>query len=159
NMLTEAERAQLINEWNDTAVAIDHDRCIHDVISQVASSCPDSIAVSLDSHQLSYAELDARSNQLGHFLLRAGVQPDTLVGILMPRGIQRVMAVLGALKAGAGYVPLDPDYPPARLRHMVEDSRPRVVLSVEEAREKVWPIAGEVICLEDQEEVIGQMPR
>ena len=83
-------------------------RCLHQLLTETAQRCPGSIAVECEGTLLTYAELDARSNQLAHFLNRQGVGADCLVGLCVERSVEMVVALLGILKAGGAYVPLDP---------------------------------------------------
>ncbi|MCB8981032.1 MAG: amino acid adenylation domain-containing protein, partial [Ardenticatenaceae bacterium] len=127
-MLTAEEQAQ-IDAWNDTAVPIDPNELVHHRFEQQADATPDAVAVLFGDQQLTYAELDARANQLAHFLQANGVQPNDQVGIMIPRSVEMVTAVLAILKAGAGYVPLDPDYPPDRIELMMDHADVRLLLT------------------------------
>ena len=128
-LLTPAERRQLLVEWNDTAADYPRDRCIHQLFEAQAARTPDRVAVLLDDQQLTYAELDARANQLAHYLRGKGVGPDVLVGICMERSLDMVVGLLGILKAGGAYVPLDPRYPEERLRFILEDTGLTILLT------------------------------
>jgi amino acid adenylation domain-containing protein/non-ribosomal peptide synthase protein (TIGR01720 family) len=99
------------------------------LFAQQVSCSPDAVAVVLDDVQLTYRELDERANRLAH-LLDAG--PDDVVGLMLPRSVSMVVAQVAVLKAGAAYLPLDPDYPPERLAYMLGDARPRAVVTVTE---------------------------
>jgi amino acid adenylation domain-containing protein len=127
-LLTPQEQAQL-DAWNDTAVPINPTELVHHRFEQQADATPDAIAVLFGSQQLTYAELDARANQLAHFLQTNGVQPNDQVGLMIPRSLEMVTAVLAILKTGAGYVPLDPDYPPDRLQLMLDHADVRLLLT------------------------------
>ncbi|MBK8901319.1 MAG: non-ribosomal peptide synthase/polyketide synthase [Anaerolineaceae bacterium] len=127
-LLTPEEEAQ-IEAWNDTAVPIDPHELVHHRFEQQADATPEAVAVLFGDQQLTYAQLDARANQLAHFLQANGVQPNDPVGIMIPRSLEMVTAVLAILKAGAGYVPLDPDYPPDRLQLMLDHADVRLLLT------------------------------
>jgi amino acid adenylation domain-containing protein len=127
-LLTEAERRQLLVEWNDTAAAFPADRCAHHLFEAHVARDPDAPALTFAGTTLSYGELNRRANQLAHFLRKRGVGPETLVGICIERSLEMIVAALGVLKAGGAYVPLDPTYPPERLAFMLEDAQPTVVL-------------------------------
>ena len=127
-LLTPAEREQIVSQYNDTKV----DYGVPSVLSLFeaqAARTPDQTAVVFESQQLSYRELNARANQLAHHLLGLGVGADDRVALCIDRSLEMAVAVLGALKAGAAYVPLDPAYPAERLSFMLEDARCKVVLT------------------------------
>ncbi len=128
SIVTEREREELAR-WNATEVVYPRDRCLHELFEARAAAVPDSCALSFIDHELSYAELNRRSNQFGHRLREMGVGPDVLVGICMDRTEDLVIALMGTLKAGGAYVPLDPEYPRERLNLMIEDAQPLVVIS------------------------------
>jgi natural product biosynthesis luciferase-like monooxygenase protein len=121
-------RAQVLERWNDTARPIPS-TTIHELIEAQVDRTPDATAVVFEDQALTYRELDERANQLAHHLIDLGVGPDGLVGLHLQRGLDLVVAVLAVHKAGGAYVPLDPAYPTERLRHMVDDSGCRVLLT------------------------------
>ena len=129
-LLTDGERRQLLVEWNDTAVTFPaRDRGVHQLIQEVAERAPDQVAIVFERQPVTYGELDRRANQLAHHLSGLDVGPGALVGLLVERSPEMVVALLGILKAGAAYVPLDPSFPPERLAGMVEDSAMRVLVT------------------------------
>jgi amino acid adenylation domain-containing protein len=128
-MLGSGERRLLLEDWNATARAFPRDRCLHDLIADTARRFPQSPAVVFEGGTLSYARLDARANRLARHLRRLGAGPETRVAISMHRGPDVAVAVLGVLKAGAAYVPIDPEYPPDRLAYMLEDCGAAVLLT------------------------------
>ena len=129
-MLLEAEREKLLVEWNNTAVTRpNQDRCLHQIIDQQATDCPDDVAVVCGQQRLTYGELNRRSNQVAHYLKKFGVGPDVLVGLCMERSLDMVVALLGILKAGGAYLPLDPTFPQNRLGYMVQDSGLRLLVT------------------------------
>ncbi|MES1240568.1 MAG: amino acid adenylation domain-containing protein, partial [Acidobacteriota bacterium] len=128
-MVSDAERHQLLLEWNDTALPR-KSALLHELIEAQADRTPDAVAVvGPHGETLTYAGLDRRANALARRLGRLGVGTDTLVGICAERSIEMIVGLLAILKAGAGYVPLDPDYPAERLAYMVEDSAVPVLLA------------------------------
>jgi natural product biosynthesis luciferase-like monooxygenase protein len=133
-LLTETERHRIVSEWNDTAKQFPPDKCIHELFAEQAALTPDEIAVFFEDKQLTYRELDQRSNQLAHHLQELGVGPETLVGLCMDRALEMVVGLLGILKAGGAYLPLDPSYPRERLIFMLEDSGAAVLLTQENLR-------------------------
>jgi amino acid adenylation domain-containing protein len=160
SLLTEAERRQLLSEWNGTRAEFPHDKCLHELFEEQAARQPDSPAVVFESHQLSYAELNRRANQLGRRLRALGVGPETLIGICVERGIEMAIGVLGALKAGGAYLPLDPTYPEERLRYMLADARVGVLLFQARTRAGLPDYAGQVVDFDhDRRELEAQDDR
>jgi amino acid adenylation domain-containing protein len=121
-LLSAEERAQQLVEWNDTAVSYARDLTLHERFEAQAAATPEAIALVYEAEQLSYRELNERANQLAHYLRELGVGPETLVGLCCERSIELVVALLGVLKAGGAYLPLDPQYPHERLAFMVQDA-------------------------------------
>src|SRR5262249_27440143 len=121
--LPEAERRQLLEEWNETGMSYPNDRCIHELFERQVECTPEAVALSYQDEQLTYAELNARANQMAHYLRRLGVGPETLVGICMERGPEMVVKLLAVLKSGGAYVPIDPGYPAERIALMLEDAQ------------------------------------
>ncbi len=103
--------------------------CLHHQFEQQAKRRPDAIAVSCGSKQFTYAELDQKANQLANRLVAAGISPDTTVGLCLDRSIDLVAGLLGILKAGGVYVPLDPSYPPDRLAHILDQAAPQIIVT------------------------------
>jgi amino acid adenylation domain-containing protein len=121
-LLGEAERALVLEAWNDTAAEVPADRCIHALFEAQAARTPDAVAVVLDDDSLTYRELNERANRLAHHLAHLGAGPEARVGICLERSLEMVVAMLAVLKAGAAYLPLAPSYPADRLSYMLEDS-------------------------------------
>jgi amino acid adenylation domain-containing protein len=130
-ILTEAERQQILVEWNDTAADYLKDKCIHQLFEEQVARTPDAVAVKFEDRQITYRELNRRANQLAHYLIGLGIGPEKLVGICVERSIEMVVGLLGILKAGGAYVPLDPSYPEKRLRFMIDDANIAVLLTQE----------------------------
>ncbi|HEU0251455.1 MAG TPA: amino acid adenylation domain-containing protein, partial [Pyrinomonadaceae bacterium] len=122
SLLSDSTRQQLLYDWNSTALEYPRDRTFSELFELQASRVPDRIAVEFEGRQLSYAELNSRSNQLAHHLSESGVGPEVLVGICVERSIEMLVAVLGVLKAGGAYLPLDPEYPLERLSYILQDA-------------------------------------
>ena len=127
--LTADRRQQILADWNATEVEYPQDRCIHQLFEAQVEKTPDAIALTFEDHSLSYAELNAKANQLAHYLIERGIGPDVLVGICLERSLEMVIGLLGILKAGGAYVPLDPGYPKERLAFLLNDVVPPVILS------------------------------
>ncbi|MDX9625458.1 non-ribosomal peptide synthetase [Pseudomonas fragariae (ex Marin et al. 2024)] len=126
-MLPRSER-QLLQEWNATAVDYPQGACVHQLFEAQVEKTPEAIALVFEARTFTYAQLNARANQLAHHLIGLGIGPDDRVAICVERSPEMVVGLLGILKAGAAYVPLDPAYPEQRLRYMLEDSAPAAVL-------------------------------
>src|SRR3990167_11340786 len=120
--LTSNEERQLLIEWNDTVEPYPQDKTVHQLFEEQVERTPDQVAVVFEEEQLSYRELNARANQLAHYLRKRGVKPNTLVAICLDRSLELIIGLLGILKAGGAYLPLDPSYPEARLQYMLKDS-------------------------------------
>ncbi|MEH2283675.1 MAG: amino acid adenylation domain-containing protein [Nostoc sp.] len=156
SLLTEPEKHQLLLEWNDTKVEYPQQLCIHELFEAQVEKTPDAIAVVFEDQQLTYRELNAKANQLAHYLCSLGVKPEVLVGICVERSLYMIIGLLGILKAGGGYIPLDPSYPKERLAYMLEDSQPRVLLTQQQLVETLPTHKAEVICLNSDWELIAQ---
>jgi amino acid adenylation domain-containing protein len=130
-ILTEAERHQLLFEWNKAFDESVIDTRIHERFEAQARRVPDAVALVFQDEQLSYDQLNRRANRLAHYLRINGSGPEVLVGICLERSVDMVVAMLGVLKSGAAYVPLDPAYPKARLELVIEDAQPLLVISRE----------------------------
>ncbi len=145
-MLTAEERRQILVEWNETATRYGLPCCFHQRFAAQVERTPAALAVVCEQERLSYRELNERANQLAHYLQRQGIGPESLVGVLMERSVELVVALLAVLKAGAAYVPLDPGYPAERLSFMIEDARVRLLLTAQDLDERVR-VAAEVPVL------------
>ena len=127
-ILTREERRRLVHQFNDTAAPIPETTLVAMFEQQVART-PDNIALVFENRELTYAELDAHVNQLAWKLIADGIGPEDIVAICLERSVEMVVAILGILKAGAAYLPLDPGYPAERLAFMIEDAQPRCILT------------------------------
>ncbi|MES2936867.1 MAG: non-ribosomal peptide synthase/polyketide synthase [Pseudomonadota bacterium] len=139
-LLTQAQQRQILVEWNDTAMPVPQGEPVHQLFAEQARRNPDAIALVYEQDQLTYAQLDAKANQLARHLMQLGVGPDVLVGICMERSVEMVVGLLAVLKAGGAYVPLDPAYPAARLEYMLGDAKPAVLLTTQSVRPE--PVEG-----------------
>ncbi|MEO1374975.1 MAG: amino acid adenylation domain-containing protein, partial [Cyanobacteria bacterium J06635_10] len=155
-LLSEAERHQLLVDWNDTATEYPKDKCIHQLFEEQVEKTPQAVAVVFEQEQLTYEQLNQRANQLAHHLQSLGVKPEVLVGICVERSIEMVVGLLGILKAGGAYVPLDPNYPPERLSYMLSDSGVGVLLTQNSLLESLPEHNARVICFDNDWDVIRQ---
>jgi amino acid adenylation domain-containing protein len=137
-VLPDDEQACLLTEWNATQRELPAVSSAIDLIEAQVRRTPDTVAVRDDRGSLTYLELDRRANHVAHKLKALGVGKDDCVGLCIERGTRLVVALLGVWKAGAAYVPLDPDYPPARLAFVLEDAKVRVLVT-EHALAEVFP--------------------
>lgn len=128
-VLTEGERQQLLVQWNATQESYPHEQCIHDPFEAWVERDPEAVAIVIEDQQLSYSELNRRANQVAHYLRDRGIGPNTRVGLYFERSPELVISMLGVLKAGAAYVPLDPSYPVERLVFTLEDAKISILLS------------------------------
>ncbi|SEI05570.1 amino acid adenylation domain-containing protein, partial [Rheinheimera pacifica] len=128
-MLSSAEQNYLLNEVNETALALPEGQLIQDLVAKQVKQNPSATALQFGGHSITYLELHQRTNQLACLLRDKGVQTGTMVGIAMQRSIDVVVSLLATLKAGAAYVPLDPNYPASRLEHMIADSGLAMILT------------------------------
>ena len=147
-ILTAAEKQQLLVEFNQGDVRAAADKCIHQLVELQAKRTPNNVAVKFENQSLTYRDLDARANQLAHYLRKRGVGPETLVAMCMDRSIEMIVGILGILKAGGAYLPLDLAYPAERLAFMLADAKPPVMLTQEKLIEKLPEHGSEIICLD-----------
>ncbi|MBM5666546.1 AMP-binding protein, partial [Burkholderia pseudomallei] len=126
----------------ETGRAYARDACLHQLFEAQVSRTPEAAAVICGDETLSYTDLDARANRLAHYLRGQGVGPDTRVGLALGRGVEMMTGLLAILKAGGAYVPLDPGYASERLRAILDDSRPAIVLADAAGRTALDALAG-----------------
>lgn len=153
--VTQAERHQLLVEWNDTR-GYPKEVCIHELFEIQAEQTPDAVAVVYQDQQLTYQELNIKANQLAHHLRSLGVGPEVLVGICVERSLEMVVGLLGILKAGGAYVPLDPKYPKERLADLLSDSQAPVLLTQQPLVSRLPEHNARVVCLDTDWERIEQ---
>jgi amino acid adenylation domain-containing protein len=147
-LLTEAERRQLLEEWNDTQAGYPKDKCIHQLFEAQVARTPDAIALVFKDQRLSYQSLNRKANQLARYLKTLGVGPDTLVAVNMDRSIDLVISLLAIIKAGGAYVPIDPTYPPQRLTFMLDDTKAQVILTHSSLATQFQDYPSQLVCLD-----------
>jgi amino acid adenylation domain-containing protein len=148
-ILGAAERAELITGFNDTAGEFPAEMTLHGLVEAQAARSPNAVAVTFEGARLTYRELNARADAVAHRLCGLGVGPETLVAVCAERSLELPVALLGVLKAGAAYLPLDPEYPADRLAFMLADAAAPVVLTQESLRGQVPPTSATVLVLDD----------
>lgn len=149
-MLTQSECQQLLVDWNNTGSEYSVNMCVHQLFEAQVERTPESIAMLFSGESIGYDDLNQRANRVAHYLITNGVDVETLVGICVERSIEMVIALLGVLKAGAAYLPLDPNYPKERLAYMLEDASCPVLITQEylmENFEKETVSHTRVLCL------------
>jgi surfactin family lipopeptide synthetase A len=156
NLLTPPEDQRLRLSWNNKTAAYDFDQCIHHLFEVQVAESPRKTALVSPSEELSYHELNCRANQLAHHLRRLGIGRENIVGIAQERSPEMVIAVLGVLKAGAAFLPLDLDYPAPRVSFMIADAAPSLILTCRSLQDKLPPHDALVVLLDDDWEVIAQ---
>src|SRR6202451_3937242 len=126
--LSQAERSQVLVEWNRTSTPYPNDKCGHELVQAQVDRTPQSVALQYQDQQISYEELNRRANQLARYLMKLGVGQEVRAGICVERSLEMIVGLLGILKSGGTYVPLDPNYPAERLKFMVDDAKLKVLL-------------------------------
>ncbi|MEA5505979.1 amino acid adenylation domain-containing protein [Halotia wernerae UHCC 0503] len=158
-LLTPTEQHQLLVEFNQNTLKISHgqlEQCLHHLIEEQVEKTPDAIAVVFADEKLTYRELNNRANQLAHYLQLFGVKAEERVCICLERSLEMVVGLLGILKAGGVYVPIDPSYPLERLVFLLEDSQAPLLLTQQEILTKLPTYQGQAICLDTDWENIAQ---
>lgn len=155
-MLTGAERQQILVGFNDTKVDAPKSGCVHGLFEQQVLRTPDSVAVRFGAQKLTYAQLNSRANQLAHHLQALGVGPEFPVAVCMDHCPEMLIGVLGIFKAGGAYLPLDPAYPKERLAFMLQDARPPVVLTRQHWLDSLPDCGERVLCLDSGWEAIAR---
>lgn len=156
SLLSEPERHQLLVEWNSDRVDVPKEACIHHLFEAQAAKTPDAIAAEFRGEQLTYHELNARANQLAHYLRKQGVGPEVLVGISVERSLEMLAAIFGVLKAGGGYVPLDPNYPRDRIAFMIEDAALPLVITQQHLVNEISVNNAQLLCIDSDWEVFAR---
>ncbi|ANW03876.1 non-ribosomal peptide synthetase [Bradyrhizobium icense] len=145
DIIDSEERKLVLDTWNETAEPFPSERCIHELFAEQVRKAPEAIALVHEDVRLSYGELDAKANQLARHLIALGVGPDQPVAICLERGIAMVVSLLAVLKASGAYLPLDPAYPVERLRQIVEDAKPKLLIADAAGRAIFANVACEIV--------------
>lgn len=128
-ILSELDKKKILIDWNQTKATFPSDLCVHQLIEKKALEFPNHLAISSNEGQLTFSDYNKQANQLAHYLIKLGVKPADRVALCLPRSADLMIGMLGAMKVGATYVPLDPDYPQDRLRFMLKDSKAKILLT------------------------------
>ena len=136
-IVTQEEKNQILNVFNDTYSDYPRDKTIVDLFEEQVEKTPDNVAVVCGEKQITYRELNERANCLANHLVNQGVKANTVVGILINRSIEMIIAILATLKSGGVYIPIDPEYPEDRIKYMLEDSSCKILLSSKEIYSKL----------------------
>lgn len=158
-LLTESEKQQLLVEWNQTQTSYPDHYCIHQLFEEQVVKTPDAIAVIDGEKSLTYEQLNQKANQLAYYLQNLGVKTEDLVGICIERSVLMIIGLLGILKAGAAYIPLDPNYPSERLAYMLEDSAVSVLLTQENLVDTLPNYLGTIFCLDQDGKILDHHPQ
>ncbi|MGB3442387.1 MAG: amino acid adenylation domain-containing protein [Actinophytocola sp.] len=156
DVMAPGETALVVDAWNDTAADFPAAATLHGIVEQQVVSTPEAVAVTFEGESLNYAQLNAMANRIAHRLRATGVGEQTLVGVCAERSLELVAGLLGVLKAGAAYVPLDPEYPADRLAFMVSDAAAPVVLTQSHLQDVLPPTDATVLILDHEDEWSGR---
>lgn len=156
SFLSQSERRELLEEWNQTAREMPVAKLVHQMFEVQAEKNPYVLALECEDERFTYAELDQRANQLAHFIRKLGVAHEARVGVCLERGPEMIVALLGTLKAGAAYVPLDPAYPDDRLGYVAQDSGMKVLVTLSSLRNRVTGFQGLQVELDREWAQISQ---
>ena len=157
-MMDEEEIKHVLSSVNADRRTFGDAECLHDWFARRAALSPEAPALSFEGQVVTYDELNRRANQIAHYLIASGVGPDVLVGICIDRSPNQVIAILGVLKAGGAYLPIDLSYPADRLAFMLADAQAPVLLTETKLLESLPEHGGRTICLDDAEAILSMQP-
>ena len=147
-LLSATETEELLFTWNRTEADIPPDLCFHHRFEELAKTSPDRVALMVNDEKITFGKLNERADRIAAILRSHGAGPDQLVGVFLPRGADLVAAMLGVVKSGAAYVPLDPVYPKGRIENILEDARPVSVITSTALLENLPAIGDHTLCLD-----------
>ncbi|MFE1744071.1 amino acid adenylation domain-containing protein [Coleofasciculus sp. H7-2] len=156
DLLSADQKQRILGEFNQKLAKFATEQTIFQLFEDQAQKTPDRIAVVFKDQSLTYAQLNAKANQLARYLQSLGVKPEVLVGLCAERSLEMIVGLLGILKAGGAYVPLDPAYPQDRLAYMLSDSQVQVLLTQEKLISLLPENKAQVICLDTNWEKLSQ---
>ena len=155
-IMSESEKHQVIRAWNKTSKDYPRQQCLHNLFERTAKRAPNRVAVECAGQSLTYAQLNAKANRLANHLRKSGVQPESCVGVFLERSLDLIVGLLGILKAGATYVPMDPSFPPERLAWMMEDAGVFLLLTDTRLLKDLSRPGLKTVCLDAEREAIEQ---
>ncbi|MBO0720388.1 MAG: amino acid adenylation domain-containing protein, partial [Blastocatellia bacterium] len=155
SLLSKIEREQILVEWNQTDKPYHKVQGVHELFREQVGRTPEQIALISGRERVSYQELNRRANRLAHYLQGVGVGPEVLVGLCLERSVEMLVAVVGVLKAGGAYLPLDPDLPLERLSYILTDAGVGVTLTEQKLEERLPAYLGQTVCLDQEWERIS----
>ena len=158
-LLTSEEEQRLLVEWRSSRAPFPEDACLHQLVEARARQAPGAIAVAAAGVELTYGELDTRANQLARHLMALGAGPETRVGLCVTRSLELIVGMLGILKSGAAYLPLDPTLPPERLAFLLEDSGAPLVVAQRATRARLPAQGTRVVCLDEARDALAKEDR
>ncbi len=147
SVLSPQQIQQIVYTWNKTDTSYPHDKCIHDLFRKVSFKSPSASAVISEKRRYTYAELDDASEQIAYYLINTGIKVGEAVGVFMNRSFNTIAVLLGILKSGAAYVPLDPHLPEERLAYMIENSNSSLILTEHNLKERIPPSSEKLITV------------
>jgi len=156
-VLPEAEKRLISSGWNKITPEDTRNECIHQLFEKQADRFPDRVCVVFENEQLTYRDLNQKSNKLAQYLTSIGVGPNSLVGICVERSTDMMIGLLGILKAGGAYVPLDPEYPTERLSYMMNDAKVSVLLTHSYLRDLIPDHEARIVCLDTDWEAVSSL--
>jgi amino acid adenylation domain-containing protein len=148
SLMPEAERHQILIDWNNTEANYPKEKSVGRLFEEKAACNPDSIALMCAGESLSYGELNRRANLVANHLLELGAQPDDIIGMYTDRSMNMVVGLLGILKAGSAYTPLDPNFPEDRIKFMIQDSDSKILITQRHLKENISDFSGQMICID-----------
>src|SRR5262245_23060766 len=155
SLMSEEERQEVIVGWNQTAADYPRDRCIHELFERQVELTPEAVTAAYEGEHLTYRELNRRANQLAHYLRGMGVGAEVKVGLCVERSLEMLVGLLGVMKAGGAYLPLDPSYPQERLAYMIEDSGCPVIVTTERLLEALPVTWAQIVMIDNDWPVIA----
>ena len=159
DILSESDKHQILAEFNNTAADYSRDKCVHHLFEEQAARTPGRTALVYEQDKLSYEALNARANQIAHYLRERGVSADTCVAVCLERSVEMIAAVLGILKAGGAYLPLNPEYPATRMTSLIEESKAGIIISQAGLMSKLHKFDGEILYIDKDQSSLDALPR
>jgi len=155
DIVDDSEKKQLLYEFNDTYKEYSRDKMIHQLFEEQTIKTSNSVALVFNEESITYSELNEKSNQLARVLCENGVKPDDIIGIMVEKSIEMIVGILGVLKSGGAYLPIDPEYPKDRIKFILEDSQPIILLTQSWLSEKIDHFIVKRLYLDKEELYVG----